>query len=218
MLRAIAPLFAPQVVAFTIVFGTVQAAEAGVFGDAWRSDDGGSPIEWGGQTHATPEGLAQWLRERGASYPRWAKRHPQAAVQLERAGAEATQSDDGDSLVPLGTSTLVLMVMAFASVSLLAATARFPRGGRGTGAARPPGRTRPRKATAPPVPAAAASALSAAPQGRRLTPVRGAEPARRAGLPGISVPLSHPSRFDVVFWTTGIAASLLLGLLAARLL
>lgn len=217
MLRAIAPLFAPQVVAFTLVFGTVQAAEAGVFGDAWRSADGGSPIEWGGQTHTTPEGLAAWLRERGATYPRWAKRHPQAAVQLERAAAEATPSGDEDSIVPLGTSTLVLLVLALASVSLLAATARFPRLGRSTGAPHAPGGAGPRGATASPVPSAA-SALSAASQGRRLAPVRGPEPARRVGIPSISVPLSHANRFDVVFWTTGIAASLLLGLLAARML
>lgn len=46
-------------------------------------DGRGDPVEWGGRIHQSPEGLAEWLEERGGSYERWALLHPDAAARLE---------------------------------------------------------------------------------------------------------------------------------------
>jgi hypothetical protein len=119
MLRTLAPLFAPQVIAFTLVFGGVQAAEAGVLGESWRPGGGGAAVVWGGEAHSTPESLAAWLADHGRTYETWAKRHPQAAVELERTAIALGRSAGGDSLLPVSTSMLVLLILVLASVSLL---------------------------------------------------------------------------------------------------
>jgi hypothetical protein len=162
VLRALAPLFAPQVIAFTLVFGAVQAAEAGAFGDRWQPAGEEVAIVWGDRTHSTPDELAEWLDERGRSYATWAKRHPQAAVRLERSAISQARTRAAHSVLPVDTSTLVLLVLVLTSVSLLAASTT-------------------------------------------------------AGTLAGGVPrLWRQRRLRLVFWPTGVAAAVLLGLLAAR--
>jgi hypothetical protein len=122
VLRLLAPLFAPQLVAFTLVFGAVQAAETGAFGDAWRPGGSGIGVLWGESTHRTPDELAAWLGDRGRTYELWARRHPQAAVDLQRAAIAEARAREEQSVLPIRTSTLVLLILVLTSVSMLAAT------------------------------------------------------------------------------------------------
>lgn len=121
-MRRYAPLFVPQLVAFTLVFGGVQAAEAGAFGDSWRPGAGGIEILWGDSVHRTPDELATWLGDRGRTYEVWAKRHPQAAVDLQRAAIAEARTQTTETVLPLETSTLVLLMLVLSSVSLIAVT------------------------------------------------------------------------------------------------
>ena len=67
-------LYLLLVVAVAVAFGS---------GSVRIGDDPETSIPWGDRVIETPEELSSWLAARGVTYEEWARKHPDAALQIE---------------------------------------------------------------------------------------------------------------------------------------
>jgi hypothetical protein len=84
--KLLGALVLPAVIGFGLVYAATHVVGSLEAGPAAS----GKAIHWAGRTFATRQDLAAWLRARGATYRRWARRHP--ALSGRRAQGTASRN------------------------------------------------------------------------------------------------------------------------------
>jgi hypothetical protein len=78
-------------VLYLVLYLVLGVALASAFGSGSIRIGGDSDawVEWGVRGFSTREELSSWLAARGGTYEEWARKHPDAAAQLESGGPPA---------------------------------------------------------------------------------------------------------------------------------